>query len=324
MKVLIAGGSGFLGRPLAARLALARHEVVVLTRNELIGRTAEGLRYVTWKPDGTIPIAGRNAGPGGRSRTGDWTNEIVDADAIVNLAGANIADERWTADRKNLLRASRRQSTDSLVTALRHTASRPSVFVQASAIGYYGAQRPRGPHSDVTFDEASGPGSDFLAGLCVDWEEAAQPVASLGSRLIVARTGIVLAGDGGALPRLATPFRAYVGGPLGSGRQVMSWVHRDDWLGMITWALETPEVVGPLNITAPKPVTNAEFARSLGRAVHRPSWIKVPAPVVRMAAGEMADIAVLSGQRVLPRKALALKFGFRYPDVDRALAAALA
>jgi len=316
MKVLVAGGTGFLGRPLVSRLTLAQHEVVVLTRNEIFGRPAERLRYVVWKPDGTIPIAARSAG-GGRSRVGDWTNEVADADAIVNLAGAGLADQRWTPDRQNLLRTSRKASTESLVTAVRYASGKPSVFIQGSAIGYYGT-RTSGP-----LDESSPAGSDFLASLCVEWEAAAQPVAALGVRLVLARTGVVLAADGGALPKMAAPFRAFVGGPLGSGEQVISWVHRDDWLSMITWAIETPDIEGPLNVTAPKPVTNTEFARSLGHALHRPSWMTTPAFVVRAAAGEIADVAVLAGQRVLPAKALGLKFGFRYPDVDRALAAAL-
>ena len=317
MKVLIAGGTGFLGRPLASRLVLAQHEVVVLTRNEIFGRPAERLRYVVWKPDGTIPIAARSAG-GGPSRVRDWTNEVEDADVIVNLAGAGIADERWTADRQNLLRTSRKESTESLVTAVRHASTKPSVFIQGSAIGYYGTVNG-GP-----LDESSPAGSDFLASLCVEWEAAAHPVAGIGLRLVLARTGVVLAADGGALPSLAAPFRAFVGGPIGSGRQVISWVHRDDWLSMITWAIDTPEVAGPMNVTAPKPVTNAEFARSLGRALHRPSWMTTPAFVVRAAAGKVADVAVLAGQRVLPNKALSLRFGFRYPDVDRALAAVVA
>jgi uncharacterized protein (TIGR01777 family) len=316
MKIVIAGGTGFLGRPLASRLALAGHEVAVLTRTDVIGRPAERLRYVPWKPDGTIPIDARS-GAGGRARTGDWTNDVAESDVVVNLAGAGIADERWTDARKTVLRLSRRASTDSLVTAIRHGASRPTVFVQGSAIGYYGTL------DDAPLDETSAPGSDFLAALCVEWEAAAAPVADLGCRLVVARTGVVLAVDGGALPKLATPFKMFVGGPIGSGRQVISWVHRDDWLSMITWVIESTDVSGPLNVTAPKPVTNTEFAAALGRALHRPSWFRTPAFVVRAAAGEVADIAVLAGQRVLPKKALAAKFGFRYPDVDRALAAAL-
>lgn len=316
MKIVIAGGTGFLGRPLASRLALARHEVVVLTRSDIIGRPPEGLRYVAWKPDGAIPMATRAGG--GRARAGDWTSEVAGADAIVNLAGAGLADERWTARRQEVLRRSRKDSTDSLVYAVRQSETKPAVFIQGSAIGYYGTTQ------DGPLNESSGPGSDFLASLCVDWEAAAQPVAAVGSRLVLARAGVVLAADGGALPKLALPFRAFVGGPIGSGRQVISWVHRDDWLSMITWAIETADVVGPLNVTAPKPVTNAEFARALGRALHRPAWIRTPGFVVRAAAGQVADIAVLAGQRVLPAKALSLKFGFRYPDVDRALAAALA
>jgi uncharacterized protein (TIGR01777 family) len=317
MKIIIAGGSGFLGRPLASRLALAGHDVVVLTRSDVIGRPAERLRYVEWNPDGTIPIANRVAGST-RSRTWDWTNELSGADVVINLAGAGIADERWTDERKALLHSSRKASTSSLITAIRQADAPPQVFVQASAIGYYGTTQ------DGALDETSEPGTDFLASLCVEWEAGAAPIAGFGSRLIIARTGIVLARDGGALPKLAAPFRMFVGGAIGSGKQVMSWVHRDDWLSMITWAIETAEVSGPLNVTAPKPVTNAAFAVALGRAMHRPAWFKAPAFAVRAVAGEVADIAVLAGQRVLPKKALGFKFGFRYPDVDRALAAALA
>lgn len=317
MKVVIAGGSGFLGRALASRLTLARHEVVVLTRNEIIGRPAERLKFVTWAPDGTVPIAGRSAG-GGRSRVGDWTNEVAGADAIVNLAGASLADGRWTADRKAVLITSRTHPTESLITAIRYAASPPPVFIQGSAVGYYGTS------ADGPLDETSPAGSDFLASLCVEWEAAAQPLAGFGSRLVFARSGVVLARDGGGLPKLAAPFKAFVGGPLGSGRQVISWIHRDDWLSMMQWAIETADVSGPLNVTAPKPVTNAEFSSALGRALHRPSWFRTPGFVVRAAAGEVADNMVLAGQRVLPRKALSFKFGFRYPDVDKALAAALA
>ena len=317
MKVVIAGGTGFLGRALASRLALARYDVTVLTRTEVIGRPADRLRYVEWKPDGTIPMTGRVAG-GGPSRLGDWTNDVANADVVVNLTGAGLADERWSPSRCAVLRSSRIDPASSLLTAMRQTGAAPPVFIQASAIGYYGTT------GDTPLDETSPAGSDFLASLCVDWEASVASVVDLGARLVYARTGVVLAADGGALPKLALPFRAFVGGPLGSGRQVISWVHRDDWLSMIQWAIETAEVSGPVNITAPKPVTNAEFARSLGRALHRPSWFTTPGFVVRAAAGPVADVAVLAGQRVLPKKALGMKFGFRYPDVDRALAAALA
>jgi uncharacterized protein (TIGR01777 family) len=317
MKIVIAGGAGFLGRALASRLVLARHEVVILTRTDVVGRPVERLKYVTWAPDGNVPTASR-AAAGGRSRFGDWTNEVGTADAIVNLAGAGLADERWTTERKAVIRSSRKDPTDSLIAAMRYAETPPSIFIQGSAAGYYGTT------SDAPFDETGPAGSDFLASVCVEWEAAASPAATLGARLVLARTGLVLAKDGGALPKLAAPFNFFVGGPLGSGKQVISWIHRDDWLSMIQWAIDTAEVSGPLNVTAPKPVTNAEFSGALGRALHRPSWFRTPGFVVRAAAGEVADVAVLAGQRVLPKKALNLKFGFRYPDVDKALAAALA
>src|SRR5580698_7195582 len=301
MRIVIAGGSGFLGRPLASRLALSGHDVCVLTRGERLGRSGRGLRYVTWQPDGTIPLAARTAPtPDGiRGRTGDWSNELDEVDAIVNLSGAGLADERWTSARKATLLASRTLPTRSLVTALRHTSSRPKVFIQASAIGYYGA------HGDEPLDESSPAGSDFLAQLCVAWEREAAQAASSGCRIVFLRTGLALAKDGGLLRRMLPPFQWSVGGRLGSGRQVMSWIHRDDWTSMVTWALETPEVSGPLNATAPKPVTNAEFTRALARAVHRPAWVMVPPFVLRtMVGAELADVAILAGQRVLPRRAL--------------------
>jgi len=319
MKIVLAGGSGFLGRPLASRLALSGHDVIILTRSLALGRATPGLRYATWEPDG--PASGVNNAlgvpDGSASRGGDWSIELNDADAVVNLAGAGIADQRWTAARKTELRQSRLNATRSLIAAMRSVKHRPTTFVQASAIGFYGST------GDAIVDEGSGPGSDFLAKLCVDWEAESRPAVELGCRLVVIRTGIVLSAEGGALKKMMPPFKMFVGGPLGNGRQYMSWIHLNDWVSIIAWAIETPDVSGVINATAPKPVTNKAFGQALGRALHRPSVLPAPPFMLRALLGEMADVALLGGQRVMPRRALEMKFGFRYPDIDLAIKAAV-
>jgi uncharacterized protein (TIGR01777 family) len=310
MRIVIAGGSGFLGSALSDRLRTARHDVVVLTRDGAQSRRggsrtpeARPVRYAHWTPNG---------------EAGDWAKEIDGADAVVNLAGAGIADKRWTAARKRVLWNSRILSTKSLVNAFRTVARRPSVLIQGSAAGYYGAFA-NGP----TIDESSLPGSDFLAQLCVAWEAEAQAAAALGCRLVIARSSVVISGDGGALPRMMLPFRLFAGGPLGSGRQVMSWIHIDDWIEMILWAIEKSAVSGPVNLAAPEPVTNAEFSRALGRAMRRPSWLPVPGFALRLIVGEMADDALLLGHRILPKRAQESGYVFRHPGIDEALASAV-
>ena len=311
--VVIAGGSGYLGRALSARLAREGHQVVVLSRasSKFEVRSSKGdaakaasrIRYAPWTPDGTA---------------GDWTSEIAAADVVVNLAGAGIADKRWTAARKRLLADSRLLSTRSLVQAIRAADKRPSLFVQGSAIGYYGAHE-----NGQTFDESSPPGQDFLAQLCVAWETEAAPVQAYDCRLVTIRSGIVLSKDGGALAKMMLPFRLFAGGRIGSGRQQLSWIHRDDWIGLVAWMIRLRLVSGPINATAPNPVPNWEFSRTLGRAMRRPNWAPVPAAVLRLVLGEMADVALVRGQRVLPVRAQELGFTFRYPELKAALAAEL-
>jgi uncharacterized protein (TIGR01777 family) len=197
-------------------------------------------------------------------------------------------------------------------------ANRPATFLQGTATGYYGASLDEGPH-----DETAPAGHDFLGRLCVEWEAAAAPVTALGCRLVVVRTGMVLDPTGGALPPLALPFRLFGGGPMASGRQMMSWIHRDDWTAMVAWLLGSPAATGAYNATAPGPVSNREFAKSLGRALRRPSWFPVPAFVLRIAVGEMADPMLILGQSVVPARALAQGFSFAHPAIDEALADAL-
>jgi uncharacterized protein (TIGR01777 family) len=303
MKCVIAGGSGFLGRELCSRLAAKGHEVVVLTRGA--SRTDGPIRYATWPAD---------------DEEGPWRNEINGAQAVVNLAGAGLADKRWSAERKDELRSSRILATRALVSAIRAVPLRPAVFLSGSAIGFYGGQ----PGDQPEFDESGPPGSDFLATLCVDWEAEAHAAEPLGCRIVIFRTGLVLSRDGGALPKLIPPFRFYVGGPLGSGRQVMSWIHLADWAGLLTWLVEHPSATGPYNCTAPNPVTNAALSKALGAAIGRPSWLRVPGFVLKIIVGEMAGVALLAGQRVLPRRALDSGFTFEYPVIESAIRAAVA
>src|SRR5262249_50431166 len=191
----------------------------------------------------------------------------------------------------------------------------PSVFVSGSAVGFYGAL------GDEVATEDQPAGSDFLAGVCVQWEREAARAAGPRTRLVAIRTGLVLEKDGGALPQMLPPFRFGAGGPVGSGRQYWPWIHRQDWIGLVRWAIDTPGVSGPVNATAPKPVTNAEFARSLGRALHRPAFMPAPAFALRLILGEMADALLLSGQRAIPAKAERFGYKFQYAELDRALAA---
>ena len=291
MRIVITGGTGFLGRSLVERLQ-AEHEVIVLTRKP---RTAGELQ---WTP--------------GVAR-GQWIETVQTAQAVINLAGEPIAAGRWTAARKRAIHDSRIAAARAIVDAMRRAPHSP-VLINASAIGIYGDR------GDESVTEESSPGSDFLASVCRDWEAEALK-ATERSRVVLLRTGLVLAKDGGALPQLALPFYFLAGGPVGSGRQYWSWIHREDWVEMVRWTLMTSTVVGPINLTAPEPVRNAEFARALGRALHRPAIVPAPAFAMRLLLGEMADAMILGGQRVLPAKAQSLGFSFRYPTLDRALSA---
>jgi len=308
MQIVIAGGSGFLGRPLTTALLDDGHDVVVLTRNAASSPPARtqlrtGARAVTWTPDGDV---------------GPWAAEIAGAGAVVNLTGESIAGKRWTAAQKQRILDSRVQATRSLVGAIRSAASRPPVFVSGSAVGYYG------PLGDETATEDTRAGSDFLANVCERWEQEAMRAAGDRTRVVCIRTGIVLARDGGALPQMLPPFWFGAGGPVGSGRQYWPWIHRDDWIALVRWAVASPAATGPLNCTAPNPVTNGEFARALGRAMHRPALMPAPGFALRLMLGEMADALLLSGQKAVPAKATGAGFTFKYPKVDEALAALFA
>jgi uncharacterized protein (TIGR01777 family) len=300
MKIVIAGGSGFLGRPLAAAFARDGHNVVTLTRSSAPPPGGSPSRAVTWTPNG-------DAGP--------WAEELNGAAAVVNLAGESIAARRWTDAQKRRILESRVQATRSLVAAIGRAAAPPPVFISGSAVGYYG------PLGDEIATEDTPPGSDFLARVCVQWEAEATRAASDRTRVACVRTGLVLEKDGGALPQMLPPFKFGAGGPVGSGRQYWPWIHREDWIGLVRWAIETPAAAGAINLTAPVPVTNADFARALGGALHRPAFMPAPAFALRLLLGEMADALLLSGQRAVPTRAERGGFTFRYARVDDALGA---
>jgi uncharacterized protein (TIGR01777 family) len=288
MNIVLAGATGFLGRALVRRLAGDGHALTVLTRRP------RQPREVQWDPAGS-PAA--------------LTPLVQHADAVINLAGAPIS-KRWTAAHKREMWDSRIQATRTLVQAIRSLPKAPALL-NASAVGIYGAR------GDEPITEDSAAGSTFLAALGREWEKEALAAAAV-TRVVLLRTGIALERDGGALPLMALPFRLFVGGPLGSGRQYLSWIHRDDWVAMVRWALTTTSVSGPLNVTAPNPVTNAEFSRTIARVLGRPSLLPVPALALRVAVGEMAS-ELVTGQRVLPEKARAGGFVFAYPELEGAL-----
>lgn len=304
MKIVIAGGTGFLGSPLAEVYAEEGHDVRVLTRALSPGESRHepgtgvpGVTQVGWQPNG---------------QSGPWASVLDGADAAINLAGESIAGKRWTPQRKAAIRDSRIAATRSLVAAINAAAAPPPVFISSSAVGYYGSR------GDEVLTEEAPPGDGFLADLAVDWEDEARKAERPGVRVAFVRTGVVLERGGGALPEMMRPFRFFVGGPIGSGRQYMPWIHRIDWIEMVRWLVETPEASGPFNATAPEPVTNRQFARALGRALRRPSLFPAPGFAVRLVAGEMAGPLLLQGQRVVPAKARQLRFHFRYPTIDQA------
>jgi uncharacterized protein len=242
------------------------------------------------------------------------TSAVDGADAVVNLSGESIAGKRWTSAQKQRILDSRVQITRGMVDAILAAKKPPTVFVSGSAVGYYG------PLGEEIVAEDAPPGSDFLAGVCVRWEAEARRAATA-TRVVYARTGLVLERDGGALPQMLPPFWFGAGGPVGSGRQYWPWIHRADWVGMVRWAMQNAGVSGPINVTAPTPVPNREFARALGRALHRPAFLPAPAFALRLLLGEMADALLLSGQRAIPQRAQKAGFEFTYPQLDGALQA---
>ena len=300
MKIIVTGGTGFIGHALVGELARKGHDVVVLTRKA--GRPSQSsVRFVEWDA--------RSTGP--------WQAEVASADAVVNLAGEPIAEGRWTDARKHLLLNSRILATRLLVDALAGRSTNLPVLVSASGIGYYGASDDRLLH------ERSSLGEGFLANLSAAWEAEALRADQFGTRVVLLRTGMVLEQDGGALPKMVLPFRLFAGGPVLPGTQWVSWIHRRDLIGLIKWAIATPTVSGPVNAVALGAVTMTTFCSTLGKVLHRPSWLPVPGLALRLALGELGTL-MTTGQRVQPAKALAGGYEFHYPTLEPALRAILA
>jgi uncharacterized protein (TIGR01777 family) len=293
MHVFVTGATGLVGSAACHALAAAGHRVTALSRSA---------------SPGGLPAAAR-AVQGDPSLPGAWQEALAACDACVHMAGEPVAAGRWTDERKRRIHDSRVESTRRVAEVV--AAGGPGVLVSGSAIGYYG------PRGDEPLDETAKPGADFLAGVCKEWEAAAL-AASPRARVVVVRTGLVLAPHGGALPRMLLPFRFFAGGPIGKGDFWQSWIHLADEVGMILWALESSAAAGPLNATAPNPVRNRDLARAIGRALRRPSALPVPELGLKLLFGELSG-AIATGQRVLPRKALELGFHFRYPELAPAL-----
>jgi hypothetical protein len=296
MRAIVTGATGLVGRKLLSRLAhpavLSRHAGAATAK---LGR--DDARVFAWDPQ-------REPAP---------AEAFENIDTVFHLAGESVAQGRWTADKKARIRDSRVLGTRNLVATLCQLDRPPRVLVSASAVGYYGDR------GDEILDETAWPGSDFLAQVSVDWEREALLAGDAGIRVVTVRTGIVLSKDGGALAKMLTPFRLGMGSPLGSGRQWMPWIHLDDLIGLLLLAAEREDLQGPLNATAPTPVTNREFTRALGRAVHRPTFLPaVPEAVLRLGLGEFAGV-LLASTRAVPRRAEAAGYGFAHPRLDDAL-----
>lgn len=294
MRVLVTGASGLIGTALVQSLRRDGHEAIALVR-----RSPQGAGEVQWNP---LFV---NAAP------------FEGADAVVHLAGESIAGGRWTAERKKKIVESRLVGTQNLAQSIANATRRPAVLVSASAIGYYGDR------GDEVLTESSSSGSGFLAQVARGWEAATEPAARAGVRVVAPRIGVVLAGQGGALPKMALPFRFGLGGRVGSGKQWMSWITLDDLVRLLVYAVTNELIRGPINAVSPQSVTNAEFARTLARVLHRPAIFPAPAFAMRLVLGEMADELLLASQRVVPKVAMESGFRFQYPQLETALGHAL-
>jgi len=298
-RVVLTGATGFLGRPLVRYLAGLGYEVVVLTRDPDKSRALFGDRCVSERWDG-------------KSAAG-WGRKADGAFAVINLAGDNLGEGRWTEAKKRRILDSRVQAGRAVAEAVEAAGTKPEVVIQSSGIDYYG------PHADEELDETAPSGGGFLADVCRQWEDSTKAVEAWGVRRVVTRSGVVLGSDGGALPRLVMPFRFFAGGPLGNGRQWFSWIHLEDEVLAVRFLLERKDLAGPFNLTAPNPLTEKQFCRTVAEAMKRPCWLPIPAFVLRLAFGEKAEAALLTGKRVVPRRLAQAGFKFRYPDPSLAL-----
>jgi uncharacterized protein (TIGR01777 family) len=296
MNILISGGSGFIGTALTRSLLADGHQVWILTRNTQRAVVDVGVKYVSWED---------LAEPG-------QPDLLAQMDAVVNLAGENIGARPWTRGRKERILASRLEAGKLLVEAIRKTGRRPEVFIQASAVGFYGLH-PAGPVTEV-----SPAGSDYLAEVCKAWETSTLPVEEMGVRRVVIRTGVVLAKDEGPLPRMLLPFRLFVGGPLGNGKQGFPWIHPADEVAAIRFLIENEKAVGVFNLCSPYPLSNAVFGRMLARVMKRPFWLPAPPFALRLLLGEMSTL-VVDGQYMIPARLQELGYRFRFESAEDAL-----
>ena len=303
MKVVIAGGTGFIGNALVAALLERGDTVTLVTRDPVHAQRHWDARVEArlWN--------GRDPGP--------WVMALDGADAVINLTGESVAGGRWTPERKLALIRSRVDTTRAVVKALAAAIEKPPVFVNASAVGYYGAA----PEGLCT--ESAAQGTDFLAALCGQWEREALAAEKSEVRVVTSRFGVVLGADGGALAKLLTPFKLGLGGPLGSGDQPFPWVHVDDAVGAILFAIDDVALAGPVNVVSADTRTNGQFTKALGRALRRPAFIPVPGIVLHLGLGEMSTL-LLDGQKAVPKKLLDEGYGFKHPSLEGALASLLA
>ncbi len=309
-RYLITGGSGFIGTQLIKQLLTEEHEVTVLTRDEMKTQNHfESIMKSSLRPEQTTRKVQTITDFGELNNSNDSSFDVV-----INLAGHGIADKRWSNSVKQQLLDSRINTTKALYDYLKNTLVKPDVVISGSALGYYGLH-----DDDIKIDEHGKTDDSFSSQLCIAWEKEAKHIEDLGIRTCYLRTGIVLGKNGGALSKMLPPFKFGLGGPMGSGKQWMSWIHMDDLIGIIRYAIKTESVTGAINGTAPNPVTNKIFSSTLGRVLKRPAFIPMPAFVMKLMLGEMAEELLLSGQRVVPDKIVKAGYQFKYPELKNAL-----
>jgi len=296
MKILITGGTGFVGTQLTARLIKDNHEVTILSRSaKRSGEVPRGISYLQGDP----------------TQKGSWQEAIKNHDAVINLAGASIF-AKWTEEHKKAIRESRLSTTRNIVEGIPSHPQKPFTFFSTSAVGYYGFCR------DEELTEESPHGEDFLARIASEWEGEALKAKEKGARVVITRFGIVMGEKGGALGQMIPLFKKFIGGPIGSGRQWFSWVHIKDLAEAFVFLMKHPEISGPVNVCAPNPVRNRDLAKALGKALHRPSFMPAPAFMIKLVLGEFSSV-ILEGQRVIPKRLLDSGFAFQYPEIDKAL-----
>jgi len=296
MKILITGGTGFVGTQLTSRLIKDNHEVTILTRSLKGAKgSSPGISYLEGDP----------------TKKGPWQEAIKNHDALINLAGASIFS-KWTEEHKKAIRESRVNTTQNIIEGVPPQSQKLFTLFSTSAVGYYGF------HGDEELIEESPPGNDFLARIALEWEGEALKAREKGARVVITRFGIVLGEKGGALGQMIPLFEKYIGGPIGSGKQWFSWVHIKDLAEAFAFLLKHPEISGPVNVCSPNPVRNKDLAKGLGKALHKPSFLPAPGFMVKWVLGEFGSV-ILKGQRVIPRKLLNNGFLFQYPDMDKAL-----